>query len=176
MYKEYVNSFKIVENRLVIPELHIPILTKCNLKCEYCAAFSPYSDDIFPTHDLIDSISNWATKIYPKELIITGGEPLLHPDCEKILIHIRSVWSYSKIRLISNGLLLNNVSDDFLQTVRNCNVSLSISEHLDSEGYRMKIKSSCEHFDQLGIKYTVYPSQKFWISIYKKDKDNFGYF
>jgi hypothetical protein len=171
-YKEYANSYKIVENRLVIPEFGIPILTKCNLKCEHCSAFSPYSDDIYPTRGIMDSISNWAMKIYPKEVVISGGEPLLHSDCEKILIHTRSTWPYSSIRLISNGILLNNIADDFLKTVSDCNVFLTISDHLGSDGYSKKIQQSCERLDKMGIKYTVYPSRKFWVSLYKMDNDN----
>ena len=172
-YQEYLNGFQVCGDRLVIPELHIPILLKCNLKCEFCAALSPYTDVVFETKDLLSSFDAWSKKVIPRLITIVGGEPLLHPDYEEVSLAIRHCWPDAEIALVTNGVLLNNVSDDFLIKCRDSRIRLSISKHLDTKNYNTLLEKNLERFDKLNVEYSTYPSHQFWIAQYLIDREGF---
>jgi MoaA/NifB/PqqE/SkfB family radical SAM enzyme len=82
---------------------HIIPIRRCNLSCTYCNEFDNYSKAI-PTEEMfrrIDRLASFGTTI----ITISGGEPLLHPDLEKIIHHIRSCGAIAG--LITNGYLLS---------------------------------------------------------------------
>src|SRR5215831_2056425 len=81
---------------------HIIPIRRCNLSCTYCNEFDNYSKPI-PTEEMfrrIDRLASFGTTI----ITISGGEPLLHPDLEKIIRYIRSRGAIAG--LITNGYLL----------------------------------------------------------------------
>lgn len=75
---------------------------RCNLACTYCNEFDHSSDPV-PLEDLqgrIDSLAELGTTI----ITLSGGEPLLHPDVDGIVRHIRRRGAIAT--LITNGYLL----------------------------------------------------------------------
>jgi organic radical activating enzyme len=170
-YRHFINNCKIVKNKVLIPELGIPLLLKCTLKCEYCNAFSPYSDDIFPTNELIDSFTNWSNKIEPQFISLCGGEPFLHPDYEKIIFNVRSIWNHSQIQIVTNGTLLNNVSDEFLTRIKELGISLHISKHVNTENYNTIIRNTIERIASLGVEYCVADSYNNWKPCHQIDQN-----
>jgi MoaA/NifB/PqqE/SkfB family radical SAM enzyme len=75
---------------------------RCNLSCTYCNEFDRASDPV-PLHDLrqrIDQLADLGTTI----VTLSGGEPLLHPDVDELVRHIRSRGAIAT--LITNGYLL----------------------------------------------------------------------
>ncbi|HLH31231.1 MAG TPA: radical SAM protein [Terriglobia bacterium] len=81
---------------------HIIPTRKCNLACGYCNEYDDFSPPV-PTDELIRRIDRLA---YLKTAIITlsGGEPLLHPEVEKVIQRIRHHGIIAGI--ITNGYLL----------------------------------------------------------------------
>src|SRR5436190_2785545 len=81
---------------------HIIPTRKCNLACGYCNEYDDFSPPI-PTDEMIRRIDRLA---YLKTAIVTisGGEPLLHPEIEKIIARIRHHGMIAGI--ITNGYLL----------------------------------------------------------------------
>src|SRR6266478_3782969 len=81
---------------------HVIPIRRCNLACAYCNEYDNFSPPV-PTHEMIRRIDRLA---YLKTSIVTisGGEPLLHPEIEKIIERIR----YHGIiaGMITNGYLL----------------------------------------------------------------------
>src|SRR4029453_17290444 len=66
---------------------HIIPIRRCNLSCTYCNEYDDYSAPV-STADLlrgIDRLVELGTGITPW----SGGEPLLHPDLDAIIGHIR---------------------------------------------------------------------------------------
>src|SRR5437667_9014856 len=66
---------------------HIIPTRKCNLSCGYCNEYDSFSPPI-PTDTMlrrIDLLAGLKTAI----VTISGGEPLLHPEIEKIIQRIR---------------------------------------------------------------------------------------
>ncbi len=96
----------------------VPI-RRCNLACSYCNEFDAVSAPV-PTDEVlrrIDLLANLGTMI----ITISGGEPLLHPELERIARHIRRRGAIATI--ITNGYLLtperiralNRAGLDYLQ-------------------------------------------------------------
>jgi MoaA/NifB/PqqE/SkfB family radical SAM enzyme len=81
---------------------HVIPTRKCNLACGYCNEYDDFSPPI-PTEEMIRRIDRLA---YLKTAIITisGGEPLLHPEIEKIIQRIRHHGIIAG--MITNGYLL----------------------------------------------------------------------
>ncbi len=80
----------------------IPTL-RCNLSCSYCNEFDRSSDPV-PSTQLrrhIDALVDLGTSI----VTLSGGEPLLHPEVDAIVRHIRQRGAIAT--LITNGYLLS---------------------------------------------------------------------
>ena len=81
---------------------HIIPIRRCNLSCTYCNEFDDFSKPV-PTEvmfERIDQLGRLGTSI----LTISGGEPLLHPDLDKIISRIRATGAITG--MITNGYLL----------------------------------------------------------------------
>jgi MoaA/NifB/PqqE/SkfB family radical SAM enzyme len=79
----------------------IPI-RRCNLACSYCNEYDSFSKPV-PIEEMlrrIDRLGELGTTI----ITLSGGEPLLHPQCDDILRRIRAVGAMAT--LITNGYLL----------------------------------------------------------------------
>ena len=82
---------------------HIIPMRRCNLSCTYCNEYDDVSDPV-PTPVMmsrIDQLARLGTSI----ITISGGEPLMHPDLEKVISRIRQRGMIAG--LITNGYLLS---------------------------------------------------------------------
>lgn len=83
--------------------VHLIPTRRCNLACAYCNEFDRESDPV-PTAVLrrrIDKIAELGAGM----LHLSGGEPLLHPEVEELIRHIRRRGMLAG--LLTNGLLLS---------------------------------------------------------------------
>lgn len=98
--KMYVN--KILEKRMLFSAT-IELLTKCNLKCIHC-----YNQDLKPTYMdflLFKRIVNDLEEMGCKQITLTGGEPLLHPNFVEMYNYCYDKGF--KIKIFTNGLLID---------------------------------------------------------------------
>src|SRR5216684_6149467 len=82
--------------------VHIIPNRRCNLACTYCNEFDDFSKPV-PTEQMlqrVDQLGNLGTSV----ITISGGEPLLHPQLDDIIHHMRKRRIVSG--LITNGYLL----------------------------------------------------------------------
>jgi len=98
---------------------HIIPIRRCNLSCTYCNEYDDYSKPV-PLDSLkrrLDLLGRLKTSI----ITLSGGEPLLHPELDEVIAHIRSVGAMAG--LITNGYFLmpdriqrlNDAGLDYLQ-------------------------------------------------------------
>ena len=81
---------------------HLIPIRRCNLSCAYCNEYDDRSAPV-PSADVchrIDRLVALGTGV----VTLSGGEPLLHPDLDKIIHHIRQRGAIAT--LITNGYLL----------------------------------------------------------------------
>jgi MoaA/NifB/PqqE/SkfB family radical SAM enzyme len=81
---------------------HLIPIRRCNLACKYCNEFDDYSKPI-PLDTMrrrIDHLADLGTAI----VTLSGGEPLLHPDLDSIISHMR--YRGVIAGMITNGYLL----------------------------------------------------------------------
>src|SRR5260370_27207336 len=83
---------------------HIIPIRRCNLACTYCNEYDdfskPVSEEIM--FERLDRLADLGTTI----ITFSGGEPLLHPDLDRLISHIRRRRVLAG--MITNGYLLTS--------------------------------------------------------------------
>ncbi len=83
---------------------------RCNLSCAGCGRIREYhdiTDKMLSTRECLDSVEEANTPV----ICVTGGEPLLHPEIDKIISGILQQKRFAY--LSTNGLLLEQSLDKF---------------------------------------------------------------
>ncbi len=81
---------------------HVIPMRRCNLACAYCNEFDDHSKPV-PLETMVQRLDHLAA-LGTAIITISGGEPLLHPDLDAIIAHIRRRGVIAG--LITNGYLL----------------------------------------------------------------------
>lgn len=108
------------------------IVNHCNLNCSGCSHFSPLAEQWFETKEDFYKDFTQLSKITEKQigwLRIMGGEPLLHPNVDDFLIKCRELFPYSKLSIVTNGLLLKKKGQNFVDLCNNNKIVLDISDY-----------------------------------------------
>ncbi len=81
---------------------HVIPMRRCNLACAYCNEYDDFSKPVplETMQERLDRLAALGTTI----ITISGGEPLLHPDLDAIIAHVRRRGMIAG--LITNGYLL----------------------------------------------------------------------
>lgn len=77
-------------------------MRRCNLSCSYCTEYDKTSDPV-PLDEMLDRVDRLAD-VGTTSIQISGGEPLLHPELERIIHRIRERGMLAG--LLTNGYLL----------------------------------------------------------------------
>jgi cyclic pyranopterin phosphate synthase len=92
-----------------ITYLRISVTDRCNLRCTYCMPEQglPWIDkaDVL-TYEEITEIVRAAAKVGVKSIRLTGGEPLIRYELDRLVAMIAAVPGIEDIALSTNGLML----------------------------------------------------------------------
>ncbi len=83
--------------------VHIIPMRRCNLDCGYCNEYDQASKPV-PLEEMkrrLDYLAAMGTSI----ITISGGEPLMHPELEEVIRHVRKLGMIAG--MITNGFLLS---------------------------------------------------------------------
>ncbi|MGW9974804.1 GTP 3',8-cyclase MoaA [Staphylococcus saprophyticus] len=152
-----------------IRDLRLSVTDRCNFRCDYCMPKEIFGDDFvflpkdeLLTFDEMVRIAQVYTQLGVKKIRITGGEPLLRRDLDKLIYQLNQLEGVEDIGLTTNGLLLKkhgqklydaglrriNVSldaidDDVFQAINNRNIKAStILQQIDyavAIGFQVKV-------------------------------------
>ncbi len=126
----------LVSTRHVLLAHMIPI-RRCNLACTYCNEFDDVSKPV-PIGEMlrrIDKLARFKTSV----ITISGGEPLLHPDLDEIIAHIRRRRG-AIAGLITNGYLLTAERIERLNRARLDYLQISIDNAQPDEVSKKSLK------------------------------------
>lgn len=155
-----------------VHNLEIHAWHACNLFCESCSHYSSLGLRGGPSAEECESwMSAWGTRIAPRVFSIVGGEPTLNPDLTQIVIAAGKIWHTSRIRLVTNGLLLSRHPDlpKALAAIGRKSY-LEISSHHTSPEFQARFADVREIAaawkNEYGLNIRIINSEAYWIRSY----------
>lgn len=145
-------------------EFHI--VEHCNLKCAGCTHFSPLAKEEFldpaEFEKDIKRLSN-LTRGNTRFINLLGGEPLLHPQICKLLEMTRNAFPNTLIRVVTNGLKLSDMPQEFWDCCKKESIVIGITQYPIDVDYQKVI----QEMQTKGIKYESfsgdgYPRDEMW--------------
>ncbi len=118
----------------------------CNLNCKACSHYCNIAPECFANIDEFKINLLRLSKIFSniETIRLMGGEPLLHPDINLFLKAARNLFPDSKIKLVTNGIMLQRMSTDFWQTCKQNGIMIDISKYPYTEKIFSKLVNMCE--------------------------------
>lgn len=99
--------------RIEHPSVSFEVTAHCNLKCAHCDHASPWMQKKFlSVPQFMRDVERLASVFHADEIRFAGGEPLQHADLAQILQIARRSGVADGIVILTNGLLLNKISDE----------------------------------------------------------------
>ena len=132
--------------RTELPYLEFHLTDHCNLNCKGCAHYSPMASDHYADlHQLEKDLQRLAQLFRNIRLIrLMGGEPLLHPDVDRFIRTTRSAFPKSRIRIVTNGILLPQASQAFWDACRETNTSIDLTVYPPAQEHVDDYRALCE--------------------------------
>lgn len=92
----------------VLDVVEIHVTDHCNLNCAGCTHFTPFARKWFADAQQVGrDLAALREKFrYIRHVTLLGGEPLLHPEYDKLVKVVKSVSPESLVTVVTNGLLL----------------------------------------------------------------------
>jgi MoaA/NifB/PqqE/SkfB family radical SAM enzyme len=117
--------------------VHIIPNRRCNLACTYCNEFDDFSKPV-PLEEMkrrLDTLAAMGTST----ITISGGEPLMHPDLDEIIRHIRRRGMIAG--MITNGFYLNKERIEQLNAAGLEHLQISIDNAMPDEVSKKSLKT-----------------------------------
>ena len=117
--------------------VHIIPMRRCNLDCGYCNEFDDVSKPV-PIDEMkkrLDALADMGTSI----ITISGGEPLMHPEMDEVIRHIRRRGMIAG--MITNGFYLNQERIERLNDAGLEHLQISIDNVMPDEVSKKSLKT-----------------------------------
>ena len=140
-----MGSWKMIENEISLQEYHrrlnllafekgiplsgaLELTARCNLRCRMCYIRREISDTCAISEELPGSVwidlAKQAYDMGALNLIITGGEPLLHPDSREIIQAITKLGF--RVTLFTNGTMISKNTARWLSQSRPATIDVTV--------------------------------------------------
>jgi uncharacterized radical SAM superfamily Fe-S cluster-containing enzyme len=130
----------------------------CNLDCWGCNHFSPLSDKWFADLDTFTKDLKRLSELFDKDatsITLLGGEPLLHPELEKFFPVARAAFPFAIIKVVTNGILLNEKDNLFWRECSAQNVEIAVTVYPNME---KQFKTACNKGRSFGVNVSSFNS------------------
>jgi uncharacterized protein YajQ (UPF0234 family)/MoaA/NifB/PqqE/SkfB family radical SAM enzyme len=128
--REFVRGLVDTDHPLLV---HIVPVRRCNIACGYCNEYDKVSQPV-----PIDRLERWVDKLAElgtSVVACSGGEPLLHPQLERLIRRVRGRGMMAG--LITNGYMLSEQKIDALNEAGLDFLQISI-DNVEPDGVSMK--------------------------------------
>src|SRR5260221_13644304 len=115
---------------------HIIPMRRCNLACAYCNEYDDFSKPV-PLKTMIERLDRLAD-LGTTVVSVSGGEPLMHPELDQIIAHIRKRRMMAG--MITNGYLLTAERIRRLNRAGLEHIQISIDNVLPDEVSKKSLK------------------------------------
>lgn len=104
--------------KIFTPQLELNAAEHCNLRCVECSHLSPYvptavADIAWVQHDL----AALSSVLHCEAFRFVGGEPLLNKRIVELIRIVRESGIADRVVVVSNGTLIDRMSDEFFQSI-----------------------------------------------------------
>ena len=116
--------------------VHLIPIRRCNLSCTYCNEFDDFSKPV-PVETMrqrIDHLADLGTSV----ITMSGGEPMLHPELDNLISHVRSRKMVAGV--ITNGYLLTGDRIQKLNRAGLDHMQISIDNVMPDEVSKKSLK------------------------------------
>jgi organic radical activating enzyme len=142
------NCFQFKFEGVILPHVEMHLVDFCNLNCKGCSHFSALYDKKIPDKDKriadIYKLNEMFDTIY--RLYLLGGEPLLNPDICDYVTRIRRILPTTVISIITNGLMIPSMTDEFFRCLHDNRVNVYITMYEPTKKIIDKIYDKLENF------------------------------
>ncbi len=123
--------FEFMHRKFLLGYMETHLVDWCNLKCDYCGHYCHIIDEEIYTDvtQFEKDIKILSSKINFRMIRLMGGEPLLHPEVNKFLTITRRFFPNSDIRIVTNGILIPNMKQEFWDTLKRTKIRIDISKY-----------------------------------------------
>jgi len=146
---------KMLRKKPTLYYMELSVADHCNLNCKGCAFFSNIvNEESFYDLDQFKSDINRLTSLFGniRTLTLLGGEPLLNKNLPQFIYESRKAFPRSRIRVVTNGLLCKNVSDELIDAFVKNDTILHITQYKPLVG---SIDSLKQMLESKGVRYLV---------------------
>lgn len=141
------------ESKLLFPYFQIILIKTCNLNCKGCTHFANLfnkqieEDNVYPIQNYEKDLRILSQYVNVFRLRLLGGEPLLYPYLGEAIKIAKQNFPLSDIRIVTNGLLIPQMSDELLSIIKENNIGIDISPYKPTIKIKEKIIFKLEQFD-----------------------------
>lgn len=93
-----------------------------------------------------------------------GGEPLINPDLGMFVCEVKKIFPYTDLRIVSNGLLLPQLSVETAKIIRNFGVTIDISQYPPTAS---KMADIIEYAREYGLKLNISEKKSYFFKSLK---------
>lgn len=110
--------------RYYSPEtIQIEITQQCPLRCKHCYVFAAPDKLVRMPLDLANKILDQSKELGVSNIVLTGGDPMMHPNFWEIL---DKASRFYRVNLLTSGYLINEKAAEKISKYRNVNVQISV--------------------------------------------------
>lgn len=151
------NAWKAFTLRRAMPlRLELSLVDHCNLNCKGCTHYCPIAPDHFMSvaevEEALEHLSTVNPAMFTGGIYLLGGEPLLHPRLPHIITTVHSFFPDTTVKLLTNGLKVNTMNEDFWDACRTTGTVLSVTVYPVKIDYDA-VKKRC---DKEGVAYEIF--------------------
>ena len=128
MYQLFVIKGKRITKSFPV-EVHVT--EHCNLNCKGCNHFSSIAGEEYLDPGQFEKDFRRLAELSKTyfTIKILGGEPLLHPRITEFFDIARKYFPTTPIQVTTNGILLTGLQENFWQSCRRNNITVSVSQY-----------------------------------------------